>query len=81
MFLSICAGLYVFDWAVYSVSSACRGYHLPHVPVHSEAADGGPSRVGLSGVQGMNILVKLGPYDFHDVENTGIVEFSHENRI
>lgn len=29
----------------------------------------------------MNILVKLGPYDFHDVENTGIVEFSHENRI
>lgn len=38
--------------------------------------------MGLSGVQGVNIVVKLGPYDFHDVENTDqIMVFSHENRI
>lgn len=46
------AGQYVFDGLSYisCVSSACWGYHLPHVPVYSEAADRGPSRVGLSGV-------------------------------
>lgn len=55
--LFVLVSMFLIVYAVFSASSACRGYHLPHVPVHSEAADGGPSRVGLSGVQGMNVLV------------------------